>query len=292
MNQNNRIPLYLLESFVFAAKETTFQLAANKLKITQSTLSKQMIMLETLLPYKLFTISGREKVLTIFGNNLFQKIAPGILETQVHVDQTILTFSNPKSAHLNICGRGEFLDLIAESSNFPGTLTLIPMNNVGAIESVLDGTSEVAIVHSAPDSSEIILKPFTLNTFNLVVPKCFVTKKNLTEKQLIPLLADIQCVTYKLDDPLFDSFIHEQKIQKHKLKIKRVYPNYSTIAKMINAELGWGIVPAQFVLNKTSNYIFPLRLKETNNKKFYFCYRKEMSEVSWFKDFITSNRLM
>ena len=103
---NTKIPIYLLESFLLAAEESSFQIAADALGITQSTLSKQMILLEEMLPHKVFTFNGRKKVLTPYGNYLLKTLKPKFSQTQELIEQSAFQFSRPENIQVKIAGRG------------------------------------------------------------------------------------------------------------------------------------------------------------------------------------------
>ena len=70
MNRLSHIPLYLIESFIIISESESLEEAGKKLQLTQSTLSKQMKLLESMLPFPLFTYQGRNKKLTRFGEKI------------------------------------------------------------------------------------------------------------------------------------------------------------------------------------------------------------------------------
>ncbi len=163
------VPLYLIESFIAASEEASFQLAADRLEITQSTLSKQMILFEELLPHKVFTFDGRRKILTPYGQSLFRALSSKFAQTQELIEQTGLLYSTSKKLHIKICGRGELLDILAVNLNFGGKVTFIPIDNDSALDAVLNRKAEIAIVHTGIDSSEIVMRPFLLNNFKFSI---------------------------------------------------------------------------------------------------------------------------
>lgn len=283
---NNRIPHYLIESFITAAEESSLQVAADKLQITQSTLSKQMIMLEEMLPHKIFTFDGRKKVLTSYGLSLYEALKPKFAQTQELIEQTSLLFSQPENVHVRICGRGELLDILAVNLKFNGRMTFMPMNNESALEAVLQRKAELAIVHTGIDSNEIVMRPFILNDFRFAVSKSLMKSKPKVE-DLTDKIKSLPCLLYKMHDPVIENLLKSWKISFEELNVLRTYPNYTTLARMVNEGLGWAILPTHTAIDESANHVLPVSMSSSFNRKFHLCYRKDISSARWLKELLT-----
>lgn len=280
---NNRIPLYLIESFIMAAEEVSLQVAADRLRITQSTLSKQMIMFEEMLPHKVFTFDGRKKILTAYGTSLYDALKPKFAQTQELIEQTSLQFSQPENVHVKICGRGELLDILAVNLKFRGRVTFMPMNNESALESVLNRKAELAIVHTGIDSTEIVMKPFILNEFRFAISKSLLKQKP-KEEDLIEKIKSFPCLLYKMQDPVIENLLKTWKLSLEDLNVHRTYPNYTTLARMMSEGQGWAILPTHTLIDESLNHVMPVSLHSAFNRKFHLCYRKDISSAAWMKE--------
>ena len=69
----NAIPLSLLNSFIVFNESNNITDAATALGITQPALSKQLMLLESILSEPVFLLRGRKKVLTPFGTDLHKR---------------------------------------------------------------------------------------------------------------------------------------------------------------------------------------------------------------------------
>lgn len=285
MNLNPSIPLHLIESFLAVVKNGTLQEAATELQITQPALSKQMFQLEGLLPFKLFVHVGRKKVLTHYGQSLYDVLAPRFLHTQELIQQTSLLFTKPDDVKVKVCGRGELLDLLMTNLEFSGQVTFSQMNNAEAIDSVLKRKSDIGIVHSSIDTSELVLKPLLTNSFVLAIPKSFFKGKKIDEREIPRTLKISPCVLYKTDDPVLNS-LREWGLAVSDLKTSRVYSNYSSLAKMVDLGKAWAMLPTHIEVSKTRNFITPIKRESSTHRKFYLCYRPELKSAVWFKDFL------
>ena len=287
MNQN-RIPHYLIESFLAAAEEASLLEAGERLGITQSTLSKQMILLEGMLPHKVFAFEGRKKILTSFGQSLYDSLAPKFTNIQELIEQTSASFSTPDNVHVRICGRGELLDMVAMSLSFPGNMTFMPMDNNSALETVLSRKADIAIVHSGVDSNDIVMRPLLTNSFKLAVPKALAKSKPKSEKEL----SQLPWLIYKAQDPVLEKFFKEWGIDAHDLKVSRIYPNYTTLSKMVEKGLGVAILPSQIEVDESLAHVIPVSVKSDLNRKFYYCYRKDLASSGWFKELLVQFKEM
>lgn len=283
---NNRIPHYLIESFITAAEESSLQQAADKLQITQSTLSKQMIMFEELLPHKVFTFDGRKKVLTAYGSSLYEALKPKFSQTQELIEQTSRQFSQPENVHVRICGRGELLDILAVNLKFKGRITFLPMNNESSLEAVLHRKAEIAIVHTGIDSTEIVMKPFILNDFRIAVSKTLLKNKPKPE-DLAEKMKGLPCLLYKMHDPVIENLLKSWKMTFDDVNVHRTYPNYTTLARMVTEGQGWALLPSHTAIDETANHVLPVAMSSSFNRKFHLCYRKDISSAGWVKELLT-----
>lgn len=290
MNSKCHVPQYLLESFLAAAEANSLESAAERLQITQSALSKQLTLLEQYLPHKAFATEGRKKILTPFGLVLRDLLAPKFSQTQELITHAALVFADPSKASLRIAGRGEFLDRIAVSLSFAGRTTFLPMDNESAIESILKRHAEIAIVHSVPDSAELVTKPFLSNQFNIAIPKSRMKKAPTSKSELRQRLKEVPALLYKESDPVLQNLLQNLKLEISELNVHRVYASYSTLSEMAGLGLGWALVPSHFQAESSKVHLIPAAAKNPIVRSFNVCYRKEMSSVKWFSEVVTKLR--
>lgn len=281
---NQKTPLYLIESFIVAAKASSFDAAANQLGITQSTLSKQMILLQESLPHKIFAQEGRKKILTKYGESLYQNLNDKFSGTQEVIEQTSQLYSESKNIHLKICGRGEFLDILAAKLRGDIAITYIPMDSRTALDCVIHRKVDVAITHEESDSLEIIKKPFLKNEFVFAISKSLLKNKPKSEAGLIDALKSFPCLQYRSEDPIVKNLIKAWGMNLSELSIYRTYPNYAALTKMVSSGLGWALLPSRIELDPKENHIIPISTGlSIHERKFYIYYRKEISSAPWLK---------
>jgi DNA-binding transcriptional LysR family regulator len=280
------IPHYLIESFLAAADEGTFQLAADKLGLTQSTLSKQMQLLEEMLPQKVFAFSGRKKTLTSYGRTLYELVAPQFMQIDGLIQQAAMLHADVQNTSIRICGRGELLDMIAKNLKFKGQVSFLSVDSHQAMQNVLNRTCDIAIVHQVQDSSEIILKNFFSNRLRIIVPKKLLRDKNISKSDVMKKLQELPALLYKSEDEVVKNFLREYGIKFDELHVHRIYSNYVSILEMLKLGKGWAVIPSNMELNEDDFIVYQLSGKSQDVRQFYLCYRKELKSASWFKELI------
>jgi DNA-binding transcriptional LysR family regulator len=292
MDHLGNIPFYLIESFLAAAQAESFQVAGERLQLTQSALSRQMQLLESSLPHKVFTMDGRKKVLTKYGQTLYDILEPQFSQTQGLIKQAALLFSEPKKAHIKICGRGELLDTIAQNLRFAGSVSFHSMDSLSAEKAVLARKCDIGIVHAVADSAELVLKPFFVSRLRIVVPKALLRNKPDSKRELAEKLQNMPCLNYKNEDPAAEKFLSEWGIEFKNLNVARTYSNYSSLLEMVHANLGWAIIPSNMEISESQNHCFQLSGRSADERQFYLCFRRELKDASWFKDLLVEFKTM
>lgn len=282
-----KIPIHLIEAFITFSQSANIQAAAVRLGISQPALSKQLIALEKMLPQAVFTFRGRQKVLTSFGEELRTQLHSRLVGLQEVIEQTALSHADPVNSYVRIASRREILDRFADRLKFPGSVQLIESSNTPTIAGILDRTIDFGIVHQVPDSSEIIAKPLFRDHFMVVIPKKMMKIPPTKLKDLWSQLSQLPCITYKKPDGILAPICQSHGVDFNKLNITRVTANYLSIAKLVNAGVGWAAMPTHISTISTNNHIIPVPLKTFAPRQFYAVYRPELKNAPWLKLLLT-----
>ena len=88
------ISLDILRAFVVFADSENITKAAEKLNISQPSLSVQLAKLEEALPFSPFSMSGKKKLLNPYGQALYKSLNLKIYDLQKQVETVTLLFSD------------------------------------------------------------------------------------------------------------------------------------------------------------------------------------------------------
>jgi DNA-binding transcriptional LysR family regulator len=284
------IPIHLLNAFVAFNESKNIVEAAMKLQITQPALSKQLKALEARLPTRVFTVSGRKKSLTPFGLDLHRRLKERIGNIQELVQETWNLHANSSHAKIKISGRRGILDRISGEIKFSGSIYFEELSNEKIIKSLLALDCEIGVVHSSPNTHELVVKPLFKEEFRLVVPKALLPKRQVFGEKLFVELQSLPCLAYRPNDEILKSVCAFNSIEVSDLKMVRATENYQSLAEMVDVKMGWAVLPTYIDISENKNWLIPLPEDACSARQFYIAYRPEFSSVKWFKELIVEIR--
>ena len=166
-----------IEAFVYVAKYKSFSRAAEKLLLSQPTISTHISTLEEQLGVKLFDRLSKEVVLTEVGQ-VFYPYAVDILDLRERSQETVKEFINEISGHLHIgysTVPAEFMlpELIREfKQDYPKTFFTMDVNNTqNIIQRLSDGILDIAIVARKIPKKDLEYKILCKDKIVLIVHK-------------------------------------------------------------------------------------------------------------------------
>lgn len=257
------------------------------LGLSQPGLSKQLALLESLLPQKAFASEGKRKVLTPYGTSIAQEFEKRFKGLPESLSQITSEHTSPELATIRIAGRREILDRFSDQMTFPGRVVFNVFSNSETAEALLSGKTDFGVTWHQPDSTEIVAKPIFTERYQIVIPKSLLSqlggaKMNETAKKLLHL----PCVTYKETDEVFGRFLRHYHLSVDDLVIKRTTANYQNVVRMIELGIGWSIVPIHYDISKTRNWLIPVSESVGLSKQFYLAYRRQIGKLEWAKSAI------
>jgi DNA-binding transcriptional LysR family regulator len=283
-----KIPIYLLQAFVTFSESKNIVEAARSLGFSQPGLSKQLKQLEAILPGKIFTLKGRKKGLTPFGHELYRKIKDQIGSIQEAAKEAWIMHVSPSQATIRILGRRGILDRLSWQLKFPGTLVFSESSNDAVIHSIKSQEAELGIVHTFPNSSELISKPLFKEEFQLVVPKKFFRRRPSLDSNLMRKLMELPCLSYRYEDELIDSLKEHYSIGSG-TQVFRVTESYPSISEMAGAQMGWAVLPTYIPIIKNC-WALHIPVNALPSRQFYLVYRPEFKSLDWFRDFVAETQ--
>ncbi|WP_413582513.1 LysR family transcriptional regulator [Bdellovibrio sp. HCB288] len=278
-----KIPVYLIEAFITFCQTQNIQAAAIKLGISQPALSKQLMALEQMLPQPIFTFQGRKKVLTAFGEELQVHLQERLMGLQEIIEQAALNHSDPSKSFVRIASRREILDRFADRLKFPGAIQFIESSNSPTIAGILNRTLDFGIVHQVPDSSELVARPLFKDHFMLVIPKRMMKTPPAKTKDLWNELSRLPCICYKKPDEILEQISAANDVSFKNLNVVRVTANYLSVAKLVNAGMGWSAIPTHVSTISSNVHIIPVPLKTFPPRQFYGVFRPELKNAAWLR---------
>jgi DNA-binding transcriptional LysR family regulator len=168
--------LHELNVFVEAALAQNFSVAARRLYLSQPAVSLQIANLEKHFGLELFQRNGRTVVLSAAGKVLLP-LAQEALQNMKHIEETMSGLKGVMIGDLSIAcsttvGKYILPRLVANFRHkYPNVRVAVNvMSRRAAIEWLLSGRAEIAVVSAKPTHSEVESAPFLEDQVVLIVP--------------------------------------------------------------------------------------------------------------------------
>lgn len=289
MNTSFPVPVHLLEALLIFSRASSMVEAAKFLGITQSAFSKQLALLEEMLPQKVFSFSGRKKILTHYGSKLCQRLDRRLSGLHEEIRQINMQFSKPTEAELVVAARSEIVDRFLCQWDFPGKLEFVSASSTEIQDGLKKRKFDLGILQNIPDSHELMAKPIFSDQFVLIVPgKYRITEENIS-KRIVDYLRDKPVLIYSgYGSRCENLFTHFGFKEGTRLQIHRICDQWSGVVNMVEKGFGWSLVPDSFVANIKSSRTLNLPDALKNKTTFYAVFSRELNQVSWFRDFIAA----
>lgn|GEM_PF-6914714 len=277
------IPIHLIQALVVFAEEKTVAAAANRLKTTQPTITRQLQNIQSLLPYPLFEQQGRKKNLTPYGKVLVDKLAGQFMDFESIFQEALIEQGSSKNIKIAIGGRSEILKRFFGNKLFSGKLALESMGHAQLERALAHGLMDVGVSQKEILTSNYVRKKLFADYFCLVVPHTFLRKHGGKIEKWMDHYLDYPFCTYKSDT-------HEMKKTLQLAGFSSApeenftFSDWEILEERINQGLNWGMVPSSY-LKESKNYVFK-KIDSSQEQIFYIYYRKSLSRFEWFRKFL------
>ncbi len=274
-------PVYLLQTLVVFAEQENLVQTAERLGLTQPTVSRQLQQLEELFPHPLFAQQGRNKVLTAYGMALAQELKPRFLDLERVFEKVDQTFSDPRSIHLRIGGRQEHLHHLFAEIQFQGSLELVEGDDQEVFDQIQNDNLDLAVSVTEISQGSIVSKKVFQEAPVLIIPNRW--------------SEDVQSVRDWVGKCERYAFCEDRNEPSHLLKFENKYQvkalkqliskDRTLLENKVHQQRAWAILPRSLVKEGRSYKIIPLAgLFES--RPVYLHYRKDLAKFSWMKDFL------
>lgn len=292
-----------LETFVSVAKLNSFSKAAQKLFITQPTVTNHIQNLEKELGTVLINRTGRNISLTKAGSILY-KYALNIINACEMAKFDLATYKGKIQGHLELCSSSvprkyvlptilkKFIDRYPEV-----TFSLTDKDSKEVAESIIDGEYDFGIVGAKHSSKHLDYIELMEDTLVLIAPNnsrfnyenySYLDKDVLFKEKLI--FRETGSGTRKL----VERKLHNNNINLDQLKIVSIIEDTETIKNLVALDVGLSFMSEKSVLDdiKLNKYkVFYIKDFDLT-RQFYFVYhnKRHLSPLSQtFKIFMIDN---
>lgn len=224
--------------------------AAERLGISQPTLTERMRHFESELPSPLFKVVGRKKVLTPLGLDMHRILKDKLTGMESSIRDLFLLQNESRLKEIRIAGRLELLWALAGTFVFGGETHLNPCSSAESIEKLKRGAADIAITRVLDRHSDF-MRMHLLQSF----PALFVSRDLISQNSQMETLKFQTVIQTLLDVPLHCYEINDQILEVVTEKIYKPYQrkpqygvlcdNWLIILKLVEQGLGYAVMPTE-----------------------------------------------
>lgn len=276
-------PLYLLQTLVIFSQEQNLVRTAQRLGLTQPTVSRQLQQLEESFENPLFRTEGRNKVLTEYGLHLVQKLSDRFADLEVTFNQVNQEFQKPNQLRLTIAGRSELLGRLFAGVSFDGNMDFQLMSGQETSDRIANHKVDLGITQKKIQTADYISKKIWTDEPVLIVPKKWIGSEDLKFWQQ-NCFKHPACA-YSSESPLLGDFLTLAKDPQN-ISIHWIMSDWTNLEKRVAEGLSWTILPNSYAQDRKSYRVIQLP-KSFQESEFYLYYRKDLTKFPWFKELLS-----
>lgn len=237
-----------MQALVQFIESGSLEKAANKLNITQPALSMQLKKLAAQFDYPVFDYVGKRKVLTPYGQAIYEESVRLLNEIESSFEKIERVFGNPKDQLLRVGCRRELIQISRKRMKFEGTIQFFPMTSKEANEKLLNQEIDVAITRELISSNELTAKLLVANKPCLMVhadlAKGYGPRSLETHKKF---LTETPVILYDQKGSMLTDWLLRMNLDLSQLNIKYICEDWLSILDFVEAGAGYSVVPDSLI---------------------------------------------
>ncbi len=278
-------PLYLLQTLVVFSEQENLVQTAERLGLTQPTVSRQLQQLEESFAQPLFRTQGRNKVLTQYGMAIVDELKGRFLDLERVFQKIELQFNSEEAFDLKVSGPEHLLNRYFSDITFSGNLHLTETGFENIETQAKEGLFDIGIIDHPIDSELYYSKKIESEQMVIAIPSKWAHDFKNTEQwaevcQKHPLAVNNESIAD------VHSFNEHHKV-KTSSAINFKSNNWKQVIGRISCGKNWGIVPSSHIPKDSKFKVFETDSLFKKNRIFMM-YRKDLTKFPWMKEIIDS----
>ncbi len=288
------IPFDSLLVLIAVAESKNFYEAADRVGITQASVSLKMKDLEMRLPIPVFQLDGKRKVLTHYGRSLYEIALNKKNDWEKDLEGLHRNYAKAELLTLRVGGRSEVLEFLAPYFDFAGRIELVNLNSTEAVKKLLVHEVDIALSYIQPDSTEVIAKKLFQSAAHFVVHEKFLKNRNLTLDwtRKSHFLTETPCILYQRDGHLLKEWLKHVKLPMDQLKVRYIAEDWRSVQNLVDQGLGYAIVPAYIKSYSKNVQSLELPTQVLPKLTFFALYEKGLKKIGPFKNVLEFSEIL
>lgn len=272
-----------IKTFVTFVETGNISKAADKLNLSQPAITHQLKVAEEHFPIALFAFSGRKKVLTPYGQQIYQLVKAHEEKLERQIESVNRMFLGDDSISLRIGMRNEVARRIAPYFDFKGNLIVQNMSGERALDLLQKREIDLVITERTPGRDELKSQDLFSDHTQLVVHKSVLGDRDFKSEEF---LSQTPFLAYRQDVPFLREWLKHCDISIRKIKMGLVCQDWFVIFESIQKGRGWSLMPTGLDISSKDLFVYDIDPKIISPTQFHAYYFEDFLTIPAFKNFI------
>lgn len=269
------ISLDHLKTLAIFVRTGSMAAAAKELGVSQPAVSMQLRVLESICPEPLFLNAGNRKILSPFGQKLYESTNVSLFDLQKSARECLV---KPGLERISLAGRENVVSYILDKiKRFPSPIDIQICNSQEAVKKVLNHEVTFSVSYQVPLSSDLISKKLFESNPVLAFSEKFNFKNTKEDILRTPF------IVHRKDDPALLKLCEDHDIPVSDLNFLVVVQSWPLIRDAAIKGHGVAIIPLELV--KTENKLKKISLPAPKFE-YHLIYPKHLSKKLLIRNWV------
>lgn len=277
----------LAQTFISFVELGSLQAVADKRGLTQPAVSHHLKSFEEQFQLKIFTYSGRRKILTQYGQQIFLTLKMKLAELNREIERTNRMYFHPSDVTLRIGLRHEVARKLTPFFNFPGRVIVEATSGQHALELLEKRELDLVITERIANRPDLHSKNIFTDRVQLLVPKSIMTNKpKLEDLRNQDFITQNSFIAYREQPPFLNEFCKGLSLKVEQIHVALICEDWNVVVGGVESGRGWSLVPSGLAINTEQVHVLDVPSKWGPETHFHAYYYAEFLAVPAFKEFL------
>ncbi|HTL11254.1 MAG TPA: LysR family transcriptional regulator [Bdellovibrionota bacterium] len=219
--------------------------ASQRLRISQPAVSQRLQRLQSQMAAPLFAVDGRRKVLTHYGQSLYEFAKDQFARMGHGLEQLNRRYSDGKALVLRVGSQKELFEIFAREVQFSGRLEFRQVTAARSLRELREDHLDVTVTDSPPESHELVSKRLFEGPWRFVFKADLFPRARdfLSLQSELRRRKEIPCVQHRTERLAMDRFLAHQRGGAARFVCKASVEDWASVVALVREGVGCAVVP-------------------------------------------------